>query len=271
MVMILLFLTTSVFAQKQISGKITDENGNGLPGVTVSVKGTSTGTTTDIDGNYKLSVPAGSTISISYTGYEGKNVEVGEGGTFDLALQPNETLITELVVTGYTVDTRKQTTGSVSTVKTRDLTAVPSGNVEQQLQGRVAGVTVITNGQPGTSSIVRVRGFNAFGGNEPLFIVDGLPTYNVDFLSPDDIESTTVLKDAAAASIYGARAASGVIVFTTKRGTKKPQPLTISYDGSVGFTTPGKGQEMLNPQELADWTWNALRNRVAGFFSWLGL
>lgn len=260
MVMILLFLTTSVFAQKQISGKITDENGNGLPGVTVSVKGTSTGTTTDIDGNYKLSVPAGSTISISYTGYEGKNVEVGEGGTFDLALQPNETLITELVVTGYTVDTRKQTTGSVSTVKTRDLTAVPSGNVEQQLQGRVAGVTVITNGQPGTSSIVRVRGFNAFGGNEPLFIVDGLPTYNVDFLSPDDIESTTVLKDAAAASIYGARAASGVIVFTTKRGTKKPQPLTISYDGSVGFTTPGKGQEMLNPQELADWTWNALRN-----------
>lgn len=260
MVLMMLFLASSAFAQKAISGKITDESGNGLPGVTVAVVGSTIGTTTDIDGNYKLSVPEGSTLRISYTGYDAKNVEVGDASTFDLALQPNETLIAELVVTGYTVDTRKQTTGSVSTVKTRDLTAVPSGNVEQQLQGRVAGVTVITNGQPGTASIVRVRGFNAFGGNEPLYIVDGLPTYNVDFLPPDDIESTTVLKDAAAASIYGARAASGVIVFTTKHGAKKPQPLTISYDGSVGFTTPGKGQEMLNPQELADWTWNALRN-----------
>jgi TonB-linked SusC/RagA family outer membrane protein len=260
MVMIMLFLTTSVFAQKQISGKITDETGSGLPGVTVAVKGTSTGTTTDINGNYKLSVPAGSTLQVSYTGYDTKNVEVGDASTFDLSLQPNETLIAELVVTGYTVDTRKQTTGSVSTVKTRDLTAVPSGNVEQQLQGRVAGVTVITNGQPGTSSIVRVRGFNAFGDNSPLFIVDGLSVGSVDFLSPDDIESTTVLKDAAAASIYGARAAGGVIVFTTKRGTKKPQPLSISYEGSVGFTTPGTGQDILNPQEQADWTWNALRN-----------
>ena len=260
MVLFMLFLTSSAFAQKQISGKITDETGNGLPGVTVSVQGTSIGTSTDVDGNYKLSVPAGATLKIAYTGYDTKNVVVGEGADVSLSLTPNETLIAELVVTGYTVDTRRQTTGSVSTVKTRDLTAIPSGNVEQQLQGRVAGVTVITNGQPGTASIVRVRGFNAFGNNEPLYIVDGLPVGSVDFLAPDDIESTTVLKDAAAASIYGARAAGGVIVFTTKHGSKKPQPLSISYDASVGFTTPGSGQEMLNPQELADWTWNALRN-----------
>lgn len=260
MVLMMLFLASSAFAQKQISGKITDESGSGLPGVTISVKGTSTGTTTDIDGNYKLSVPADATLQVSYTGYDTKNVVVGDGTEFSLALEPNETLIQELVVTGYTVDTRRQTTGSVATVKTRDLTAVPSGNVEQQLQGRVAGVTVITNGQPGTASIVRVRGFNAFGDNSPLYIVDGLPVGSVDFLAPDDIETTTVLKDAASASIYGARAANGVIVFTTKRGTKKFQPLTISYDGSVGFTTPGTPQDMLNPQELADWTWNALRN-----------
>lgn len=260
MVLIMLFLTTSAFAQKQISGKITDESGNGLPGVTVAVVGTSIGATTDIDGNYKLSVPEGATLKVSYTGYDTKNVVVGAAGDVSIAMQPNETLIAELVVTGYTVDTRRQTTGSVSTVKTRDLTAIPSGNVEQQLQGRVAGVTVITNGQPGTSSIVRVRGFNAFGNNEPLFIVDGLPVGSVDFLAPDDIESTTVLKDAAAASIYGARAAGGVIVFTTKHGAKKPQPLQISYDASVGFTTPGTGQDMLNPQELADYAWIAQRN-----------
>ena len=114
-----------------------------------------------------------------------------------------------VVVSGYYNETKRQTTGSVSTVRSKDLSAVPTSNVEQQLQGKVAGVTVITSGQPGSTSIVRVRGFGSFGGNEPLYIVDGVPTTNVDFLNPDDIESTTVLKDAGAASIYGARAASG--------------------------------------------------------------
>ncbi|MFT5385590.1 MAG: TonB-linked SusC/RagA family outer membrane protein, partial [Saprospiraceae bacterium] len=149
--------------------------------------------------------------------------------------------------------------GSVSTVKSADLKAVPSGNIEQQLQGRVAGVTVITNGQPGTTSQVRVRGYGALGGNEPLYIVDGVPVGSIDFLSPDDIETTTVLKDATSASIYGARAAGGVIVYTTKKG-KRNQKLKVTYDGMVGVTTPGNGAPVLNPQEQADWTWTAIRN-----------
>lgn len=248
------------FAQQKVTGKVVDTNGDPLPGASVVVKGTTDGTATDFDGSFSLTVPANAVLEISFTGFATQTITVGNQTNINITLAEGGLLLDEVVVTGYTVDSRRQTTGAVSTVKTRDLTAVPTGNVEQQLQGRVSGLTVITNGQPGTSSIVRVRGFGAFGGNEPLYIVDGVPVGSTDFLSPDDIESTTVLKDAASASIYGARAANGVIVYTTKRGQKKPQPLTISYDGLYGVTTPGTGQEMLTPQEQADWTWTAIKN-----------
>lgn len=170
----------------------------------------------------------------------------------------------EVIVTGYSVTNKKESTAAASTVKAKDLQISPSGNVEQMLQGRVAGVTLITNGQPGTNSIIRVRGFGAFGGNEPLYVVDGVPVGSTDFLSPDDIESTTVLKDAAAASIYGARAANGVIVYTTKRGARN-KGLTITYDGLYGATDPNVGgaPKMLTPQEQADWTHVAYRNNAA--------
>ena len=128
------------------------------------------------------------------------------------------------------------------------------------MQGRVAGVTVVTNGQPGTTSQIRVRGFGAFGGNEPLYIVDGLPAANTEFLNPDDIETTTVLKDAAAASIYGARAANGVIVYTTKKGAKGGKSLRVNLDVLGGVTDPGEGLDMMNPADFATWTWKAFEN-----------
>jgi TonB-dependent starch-binding outer membrane protein SusC len=262
----LLFLgMTSLSAQdRRISGKVSDATG-GLPGATIVQKGTSNGTTADIDGNFSLTVKGADPILVvSFTGFKTQEMAVGAQSAVAITLEDSDALITETVVTGYTVETRRQTTGSVSTVKTKDLTVIPSGNVEQMLQGRVAGVTVITNGQPGTSSIVRVRGFGAFGGNEPLVIVDGVPTNDVSFLAPDDIESTTVLKDAGAASIYGARAANGVIVYTTKKGKKTAQKMKVSYDALLGVTTPGSGAEVLNPQEQADWTWKAFKaNGVA--------
>jgi TonB-dependent SusC/RagA subfamily outer membrane receptor len=107
---------------------------------------------------------------------------------------------------------------------------------------------------------VRIHGFGSFSNNNPLYVVDGVPVQSTDFLAPGDIESTSILKDAAAASIYGARAANGVIVYTTKKGTKRARSLEVTYDGLYGVTDPGKGQAMLNPQEQADWTWNAIRN-----------
>jgi TonB-linked SusC/RagA family outer membrane protein len=257
-----LILTSSVLAQERnISGTVTDESGSSMPGVSVVIKGTTTGTATDAEGRYALAVPGDdAAIIFTFVGYAPTEVLVGSRSVVDVQMNPDIQTLTELVVTGYSVDNRRDVTGAVSTVKATDLTVVPSGNIEQQLQGRVAGVTVVTNGQPGTTSQVRVRGFGTFNDNAPLYVVDGLPVQSTDFLNPDDIESTTVLKDAATASIYGARAASGVIVYTTKKGTREGKPMQITFDSMFGFTTPGDGQSMMNPQDFADWTWNSVIN-----------
>jgi len=255
-------VSTLLYAQeKTVTGTVTDlETGEALPGVNILVKGTTQGTVTDIEGSYRISVPSdATTLVFSSIGYSTEEVAINNQNTVDLALAADVQALSEIVVTGYSTEERKDVTGAVSTVEAEQLQAVPSGNVEQQLQGRVSGVTVITNGQPGTTSIVRVRGFGSFGGNDPLYIVDGVPVESTNFLQPDDIETTTVLKDAAAASIYGARAANGVIVYTTKKGDKG-SGLKVSYDGVTGVTMPNNGQEKLSPQEEADWTWQAFRN-----------
>ena len=261
LLMLLSFLASgAMLAQNRVTGVVRDATGP-LPGVNILVKGTTTGTASDENGAFELNLPDGATtLVLSATGYRTQELTLNGQSTFDINLEEDAVALDEVVVTGYSVENRRQATGAVSTVKARDLVAVPSGNVEQQLQGRVPGVTVITNGQPGTASIIRVRGFGAFGGNSPLYVVDGVPVGDTEFLAPDDIESTTVLKDAAAASIYGARAANGVIVYTTKKGKRTERGLRVTYDGLVGFTTPGEAAAILSPQEQADWTWQAIRN-----------
>jgi len=246
--------------ERKVSGKVMASDGP-IPGATVLLKGSNVGTSADAEGAFTISVRgANPVLVISAIGYKSLEVPVGNQTTVNVKLEDEANALTEVVVTGYTVDKRRESTGAISTVKTKDLTTVPSSSVEQQLQGRVAGVTVVTTSQPGSGSQIRVRGFGAFGGNEPLVIVDGYPVGNVNFLNPEDIESTTVLKDASAASIYGARAANGVIVYTTKRGKKSAKKLSVTYDGVYGLTDPGKGQKMMNPQDQADWTWTALKN-----------
>lgn len=260
-----LFLALGTFLAAQIQGKVTDtETGEPLIGASVLVQGTSSGTVTDLDGNFSVAAKPGDILEVSYTGYSTQEIEVGSESVIDIQLSVGVAL-GEVVVTGYSVESKRQTTGAVSIVKSADLKAIPSGNVEQQLQGRVAGVTVVTNGQPGTTSQIRVRGFGAFGGNAPLYVVDGVPVGSTEFLSPDDIETSTVLKDAASASIYGARAANGVIVYTTKQGAKGKKKLRVFYDGVFGVTDPNVGgsPEMLNPQEMAEWTHIAYRNNAA--------
>ncbi|MDG1277309.1 MAG: TonB-dependent receptor [Algoriphagus sp.] len=261
--MLLMLSSATAFAQKTVTGTVLDEYDVGLPGVSVLVKGTTTGTATDIDGKFSINIPNDQAVLVfSFIGYTKVEQVVGSRSVVDLKMKPDEQTLTELVVTGYTIDSRRETTGAIATVDPKDLTVIPTGNVEQTLQGRVSGVTVITNGQPGTSSIVRVRGFGAFGGNEPLYVVDGVPVGNTDFINPDDIESTTVLKDAAAASIYGARAANGVIIYTTKKGRRGDQKLRVDYNGMFGVTTPGQGLDMMNPQDFADYTWLAETNQA---------
>jgi TonB-linked outer membrane protein, SusC/RagA family len=263
LLVLLVLASSAAMAQRVVTGTVLDEFDVGLPGVSVLVKGTTTGTATDIDGKYSLNVPNDQAVLVfSFIGYGTIEQVVGNRSVVDVKLTPDEQTLTELVVTGYTIDSRRETTGAIATVDPKDLTVIPTGNIEQTLQGRVSGVTVITNGQPGTTSIIRVRGFGAFGGNEPLYIVDGVPVGSTDFLNPDDIESTTVLKDAAAASIYGARAANGVIIYTTKRGRRGNQKLRVDYNGMFGVTTPGQGLDMMNPADFAEYTWLAETNQA---------
>ena len=258
--LVCLLASVSAMAQdRTVTGKVTGGDDNEpLIGASIVIKGTIKGALTDLDGNFSIAAPDNATLIVSFVGYATQEISVGTQSTINVTL--NASTLDEVVVTGYSVDKRRQSTGAVAIVKTRDLTIVPSASVDQQLQGRVSGLTVVTTSQPGSGSQIRIRGFGAFGGNEPLIIVDGYPVGNANFLNPEDIETTTVLKDASAASIYGARAANGVIVYTTKRGKKGAKKLNVTYDGIYGATDPGTGQKMMNPQDQATWTWTALKN-----------
>ncbi len=259
LVLLSFLITSAVMAQSRtVSGKIFGADGKPVAGASIIVNGTTTGAQTDTSGNFAISVPAGkNALTVSSVGFEAQNLTIGARNSISVTLRAATSNLNEVVVTGYSGQQRKNIVGAVSTVKGEQLAAVPSGNAEQQFQGRIPGVTVITSGQPGAVSQVRIRGFGSFSDNAPLYVVDGIPTTNIDFLNPNDIESTTVLKDASSASIYGARAAAGVIIMTTKKG--KPGKLRVTYDVSYGSTFPGKGLDLLTPQEQADMTWVALR------------
>ena len=245
--------------QKSVSGRVTDANNQPVPNASVVVKGTTNGTTTDEQGKFTITVPNDQSILvISSIGMDTKEVTVRGLTTVDVSLTSNLGNLNEVIVTGYSSQQRKNITGAVSSIKGTQLQAVQSGNVEQQFQGRASGVVVITSGQPGTPSQVRIRGFSSFTDNSPLYVVDGIPVFTTEHLAANDIESTTILKDAASASIYGARASAGVILVTTKKG-RANNKVNVSYDMSYGLTVPGKGLKLLTPQQLADWTWTALK------------
>lgn len=251
--------------QSTVTGTVTDNQGTPLPGANVFVKGTTNGTQTDFDGNYTLEVDADAVLVFSYLGFVTQEIAVNGNATVNATMAEDAAALDEVIVTGYATETKRETTAAVSIVKAEELAAIPSGNVEQQLQGRVAGVTVLTNGQPGTTSQIRIRGFGAFGGNEPLYVVDGVPVGSTDFLNPDDIETTTVLKDAAAASIYGARAANGVVVYTTKQGSRSKRKTRMTLNISSGVSDPNVAgvPENLNPQEMAEFTHLGYENNAA--------
>jgi TonB-dependent SusC/RagA subfamily outer membrane receptor len=248
-------LTAFAFAQDRVvSGTIRDESGSPMPGVNVIVSGTTNGTVSDVSGKYSLSVGSGAKLLFSFIGYTSQEVEVGNSTVVDVSMKVDVTELSEIVVTGYASQEKKDLTGSVGTVKMADLTQIPSSNVTNQLQGRIAGVTVTGDGRPGEPAKVRIRGFGSFQNNDPLYIVDGVPTQDISTISPNDVESLSVLKDAGAASIYGSRASNGVIIMTTKKGTSSG--IKVNYDMYYGTQDPGKGPDFLNnTQEMADLQW----------------
>ena len=218
-----------------VKGQVIDQGGEPLIGATVKVKGSTGGSVTDIEGNFELKAPSNAILVVSYVGYQDKEVAVrGRAIINQIQLSANETVLDQVVVVGYGVQKKADLTGSVSIVNAEEMKKVSHSNISSMLEGKVAGVQITSDGQPGADPSVRIRGIGSFGSTAPLYVIDGVPmgTTIRDF-SPNDIETIQVLKDASAAAIYGSRAANGVIIITTKNGQKE-QPLKVDYKGYFG-------------------------------------
>ena len=251
---LMLSVTWTALAQdRKITGSVQDAKGGGIPGVSVAVKGTTTGTTTDGNGAYSITVKTNNAeLVFSSVGYVSKTTSVANRSTINIVLDEDVSQLSEIVVTGYTSQRKKDITGAVSVVSAKELTAVPSASVTQMLQGRASGVTVGNDNSPGGGTMVRVRGFGSTNNNSPLYVIDGVPTQGtLNQINPNDIESMQVLKDASAASIYGARAANGVVIITTKRGGEgEPK---INFDMYTGTQQLGKTLDLMNTKEMGQY------------------
>ena len=226
----------------KVSGQVVDEQGEPLLGATIRVKDTSIGTTTDLDGNFQLEVPGNAVLLISYVGYKEREVAVRNRAILEpIQLQSDTEMLEQVVVIGYGTQKKSDLTGSVAVVDAEALKQVSHSNISSMLEGKVAGVQITSDGQPGADPTVRIRGVGSFGSTAPLYVIDGVPmgTSIRDF-SSNDIETIQVLKDASAAAIYGSRAANGVVIITTKRG-QKDQPLKVDYNGYFGVDYIPKG------------------------------
>ena len=268
--LLLVAATVTVSAQdRRISGRVLDANEpNGLPGVNIVITGTQTGVVTDANGAFTLNVPQNrDRLTVSAIGYEPQEIAIGNRSELSIQLRPDIKTLNEVIVTGYGAQQKRDITGAVATVDTKQLLSVPSTNVAQAMQGRVAGVTVGNDNSPGGGVMVRIRGFGTVNDNSPLYIIDGTPTKgNLNSLNFNDIESMQVLKDASSASIYGSRAGNGVVIITTKKGKAGKPKLT--YDTYYGNQSPWRGFDLLNTQDYASLLWksrtNALNTLVNG-------
>ena len=239
-----------------VTGKVTDESGEGLPGVSVVVKGTQRGTTTSQEGTYSVAVPDGAaTLVFSFVGYVSQEVPVNKRSQIDIRLGTDTKALNEVIVVGYGTQKKRDLTGAISSITSRDIAETPSSNFLQNAQGRLAGVDIVrTNGNPGSAPTIRIRGNRSINAsNNPLYVIDGIPTdVSINDFNPNDIESMEVLKDASAVAIYGSRGANGVILITTKKG--KEGKAVISYDGYYGIKKAQKNLNLMNGEQFAQYS-----------------
>jgi len=239
---------------RTVSGKVTGSDKEALPGVSILIKGTTQGTTTDAKGDYSIGVPAADAVLIfSFVGYNSTEINTANQSVIDVSLQQNDQQLSEIVVVGYGTVKKSDLTGSLSQIKAKEINAFPATNVLQAMSGRAPGVQVTQNtGAPGAGVSVRIRGTNSVqGSNEPLYVVDGFPTSgsNPTIINNSDIESIEVLKDASATAIYGSRGANGVVLITTKQG--KSGKMQVDYEGSFSQQTLRKKLDLMNAKEYA--------------------
>ena len=252
-----LLLSTIMYAQSTITGNVTDQTGEAVIGCTVLEKGTSNGTITDFDGNFTLQVQAGKTLVFSYVGY--LTVEMPAADGMKIVMKDDALALNEVVVTGYTTQRKADLSGAVSVVSVNELSKQNENNPIKAMQGRVPGMNISADGSPSGSATVRIRGIGTLNNNDPLYIIDGVPTKaGMHELNGNDIESIQVLKDAASASIYGSRAANGVIIITTKKG--KEGNIKIDFDASVSIQTYVHKMEVLNAKEFGQVMWQGYVN-----------
>ncbi len=250
----LMFASTIVLAQTEITGTVVDANGDPVIGATVMEKGTSNGTVTDFDGNFKLKVAAGKTLVFSYIGLNTQEMAAQAG--MQVTLTDNAQMLNEVVVTGYTTQRKADLTGAISTVSVDEMAKQNENNPMKALQGRVPGMNIQADGNPSGAATVRIRGVGTLNDNDPLYIIDGVPTKSgMHELNGNDIESIQVLKDAASASIYGSRAANGVIIITTKKG--KQGQVKVNLDASIAASMYAHRMKVLNAEEWGRAFWQA--------------
>ncbi|MGI0107324.1 SusC/RagA family TonB-linked outer membrane protein [Salinimicrobium sp. WS361] len=260
LMMLFLFVMSTALAQtKQITGTVVDGDGIPLPGANVIIKGTTTGTLTDFDGKFAIEAAPGDVLVFSYIGYETIETVVDDQQDLAITLAPDTASLDEVVVVGYGTQKRSVVTGAISSVNASDLESMPINTVGEALQGRTSGLTVAAaSGQPGSGATIRVRGITTLNNNNPLWIVDGVVVDDggIGYLNQSDIASIEVLKDAASQAIYGARAASGVILITTKSG--KEGKIRVNYNTYLGVSEPAERIDMTNATQYA-----ALRNEAS--------
>ncbi|HNY58538.1 MAG TPA: TonB-dependent receptor [Bacteroidales bacterium] len=268
-------LLTSAAQQKTVTGMVTSSEDNlGIPGVTVLIKGTTIGVVTDVDGNYSIQASPGQILVFRFTGQKTQEVTVGAANTIDIVMQPDLLNLEEVVVVAYGVQKREASTGSVGEVKSSEIQNVPETSIEKMLSGKVAGVQVTaTSGQPGANTQIRIRGISSINaGSEPLYVIDGIPVMSGDqsfftntgnalaSLNPNDVESMTILKDAAASSIYGSRAANGVILITTKSGKAGAAKMNFRASYGVEQIANDNGYRPLTAEEYLTFQRTAVIN-----------
>lgn len=260
----LAFVVQITFAQdKTISGVVSDENGLPLPSATILVVGTSNGASSDFDGKYSIKTKVGDELQFSYVGYSNTVLTVGNTSTMNVTLAPDNQL-EEVVIVGYGTTTKQSYTGTAKVVSADKLEAKSFSNVSQALAGEAAGVTVInTSGQPGTTSTIRIRGFGSVNGNrDPLYVVDGVPfSGSINSISPSDIETTTILKDATATAIYGSRGANGVILITTKKGSANNSYVEVDVKSGINMQFLPRNEVIKSADRYTELSWEALKNK----------
>ncbi|SDM22455.1 TonB-linked outer membrane protein, SusC/RagA family [Catalinimonas alkaloidigena] len=249
---LLAMVTASVQPQaRQVTGRVTDASGDGVPGVNIVERGTTNGTITDVEGRFTLTVEDNAVLVFSAVGYLQQEIEIGNRSVLDVTMEEDVKALEEVVVVGYGEQSRAKVTGAVSSVSAKELDALPVASPDAALQGRAAGVIVTNQGSPGTSPAVRIRGIGTVGNTSPLYVIDGMPAGGLNNINPNDIESVTVLKDAATAAIYGNRAANGVIMITTKKGSSgKPR---VNVDSYIGTQKAWRQLDLLNVPQYIDY------------------